>query len=350
MSKEHIFVTGGAGFIGSRVCRRLVEDQYQVTCYDKLDPKSTNPRTIRDLISKENFHLVEGDILDLGKLKGEMGTNPDAVIHLAAISHVGEGLRHPSSTFMINASGTFNVLRAAQEQGVPRFHYASTDEVFGQTVGDEFNEHSTLRPRNFYAAGKAAGEMAVMAWEATHGLDVTITNSCNTYGPYQSPNKLIPKLTVRGLLDNTLTVYGSGKHIREWLFVDDHVGAILHVLDQGTFGERYLVGSGERQTNLEVIQKIANFLGLGGEMIEHVQGRPGDDEGYAIDSTALRGTGWQPNWNFDDGLGETTEWYRENRNWWSYFLAVYPDLKPEAGKEKAEVVEEIPLGKLALQT
>lgn len=330
--RKEAFVTGGAGFLGSRLSEQLISEGYYVRCFDNLDPLTTNPQTVRELVISPHFELIEGDLLDLSKLKSELG-NPDVIIHCAAIAAVDRSIRNPREAVEINTIGTLNLMEAARERGVKRVHYVSTDEVFGHSKDAAFNESSPSKPRNPYAAGKLGGEGIVTAWGATFGMEVTITNSVNNYGPRQSPDKLIPRLTVRGLMGKTLPVYGDGQQIREWLFVDDHVGAILHVLDHGTFNERYVVGSGERSANMDVVRNILHFLNLSDAAIEYIEDRKGHDVRYAVDSSKLRSLGWSPAWTFEEGIRATIEWYKSNRHWWEYYMYVYPDLKPEPVKE-----------------
>jgi dTDP-glucose 4,6-dehydratase len=321
--KEKMLVTGGAGFIGSHLCRELVDLGNETT---------VNPVTIRDLLDSPNFELVEGDILDERKLREEF-RGVDAIIHAAAISSVDRSIRRPRETVMINALGTYAVLESARQVGVKRVHYVSTDEVFGHAKSGSFTESSPVGPRNPYAAGKLAGEAFMGAWGTTFGMEVTITNSVNNYGPYQTPDKLIPRMCTRGLVGNTLPVYGDGKQLREWLFVDDHVKAILHVLNHGAFGERYCVGSGEVRENIEIVRRIMGFLGLSDEIVEYVEDRKGHDLRYAVDSSKLRSLGWKPEGAFEEGLDETIAWYKNNRAWWEYYLLVYPDIEPGGYRE-----------------
>ena len=330
--RKEAFVTGGAGFIGSRLSEKLIHEGYKVRCFDNLDPLTINPQTVNELILSPHFELIEGDILDLTKLKRELG-NPDVIIHCAAIAAVDRSIRNPQEAVEINTTGTMNVIEAAREKGAKRVHYVSTDEVFGHSKDAAFNENSPSKPRNAYAAGKLGGEGIVTAWGATYGMEVTITNSVNNYGLRQSPDKLIPRLTVRGLLGKSLPVYGDGQQIREWLFVDDHVDAILHVLDHGTFNQRYLVGSGERKANIDVVNKILQFLNLPNAAIEYIEDRKGHDMRYAVDSSKIRALGWSPKWTFEEGIEQTIEWYKNNKHWWEYYMFVYPDLEPELVKE-----------------
>lgn len=324
---ERIFVTGGLGFVGSRICGLLLKQGAEVITYDNVDKKSTNPKTIENLQKHPRLEIVEGDILDEKKLEKEL-KNSDAIIHAAAISSVDRSIKEPALTTKINVLGTLNVLESAKKKGVKRVHFVSTDEVFGQAVEHSFNEQSLFAPRNPYASSKLASEALMQSWSETFGMEITITNSVNNYGPYQSPEKLIPRLCVRGINGNTLPVYGNGKQVREWLFVDDHAKAILHVLNHGTFNQRYCVGSGETRENIEIVKRIISSLGLKDEVIEYVSDRKGHDIRYAVDSSKIHSIGWKPEKSFEEGLTETIEWYKNNRSWWEYYLVTYPDLAP----------------------
>lgn len=333
--REHYLVTGGAGFVGSHACRTLLESGKKVTCYDKIDPQSVNTATLFELAKHPHFEFVRGDLLDLPSLEKVLGAHPDAVLHFGAISAVDRSIRNPLEAIATNGMGTANVLEAARTNGVQRFHYVSTDEVFGHSVYGAFNEDTQCAPRNPYAAGKMAGEAATLAYGGTFGMEVTITNCVNNYGPYQAPDKLIPRLTVRGLTGNTLPVYGDGQQVREWIYVDDHVKAVLHVLNHGAFGERYCVGTGETHQNIQIVERIMAQLGLDESAIAYVEDRKGHDLRYAVDAAKIRALGWKPEHTFQESIDKTINWYKDNGNWWRYFIAVYPDLEPAQKQEVA---------------
>lgn len=312
-------MTGGAGFIGLHLCEALLRQRHTVTCYDSLAPQLVNPHAAQELEGRTGFRLVPGDVLDLAALQRAF-TDHDVVIHAAAIASVDRSIRSPVDAIDTNARGTLYVLEAARRCGIERVHYVSTDEVYGHTEAGTFDERSPSRPRNPYAAGKAGGEAVLHAYGASYGLKVTITNACNTYGPRQALDRLIPRLIVRAILGKSLPVYGDGQHIREWLHVDDHVAAILEVLDKGAPGGTYCVGSGERVSNLSIAQQIAEHVGLGQDGIELVEDRRGHDRRYAVDSSRLQELGWRPEQGFDAGLIETVKWYLDNRIWWEHFV------------------------------
>jgi dTDP-glucose 4,6-dehydratase len=297
----------------------------RVVAFDALDRRTVAPNTIAELQRNPNFRLIQGDILDRTALFEYMD-GADAVIHLAAISAVDQSIKRPIEAVQTNAIGTLNVIEAARSVGVKRIHLVSTDEVFGHAIDDSFNESSQIAPRNPYAAGKAASEAIALAMGTTYGMEVTITNSANNYGPYQAPEKLIPRLTIRGIQGSSLPVYGDGRQVREWIHVDDHVSAIIHVLAHGISGERYCVGSNETTENISLVKVILNTLGLDEKYIEFVRDRAGHDIRYSVNSTKLRSTGWNSIHTFNESIVDTIEWYRDNPNWWNYYLSVYPDL------------------------
>jgi dTDP-glucose 4,6-dehydratase len=321
MAPDRILVTGGVGFIGSHLCETLLRRGYAVTCYDILRADLVNPATLDRFAGFSRFTFVEDDILNSERLRASM-TGHDAVIHSAAVSSVDRSLRSPGEAITVNVTGTLNVLEAARDVGVPRVHYVSTDEVWGQISHGHFHEDSPTRPRNPYAAGKAGGEAIALAWGSTYGINVTITNACNTYGPYQKPDKLIARSIVRLLRGDRPTIYGDGKHIREWIHVEDHAAAILAVLEEGERGERYCVGSGERFSTLDVVRSILAHFGAVDDRVEFMDDRVSNDRRYALDSAALQKLGWRPGLEFDEGLTKTVEWYTQNERWWKYFADV----------------------------
>lgn len=312
------FITGGAGFVGWHLCDLMLGEGHSVTCYDILDPLVVNPDLGR-VGMHPRFTLVNGDILDLDTLCTTMAGH-ELVIHAAAQSAVDRSIRDPVSTFRMNALGTVNILEAVRHSGIARVHYVSTDEVFGASNSGSFTEGSPWRPRNPYSAGKAAGEAAILAWGNTYGLAVTVTNGTNNYGERQSLDKVIPRMVVRALLGKTLPVYGDGRQMREWLHVTDHCRAIWHVIQHGLPGQSYCVGGGLIAENIEIVRRLLDILGLDDSRIEFVADRPGHDRRYAVDTSKLRQLGWAPGVPFEQGLRDTVAWYRENRQWWEFFL------------------------------
>ncbi len=332
-----IFVTGGAGFIGSALVRHLINNtDYDVLNYDKL----TYAGTLTSLKSVEDntrYQFMQGDINDGAKLKAAFTAfQPDIITHLAAESHVDRSIDGPSAFIETNLVGTYTMLQAAlnywrelppAQQNAFRFHHISTDEVFG-SLGEEglFSETTPYDPRSPYSATKAGADHLVSAWGHTYGLPVLITNCSNNYGPYHFPEKLIPLMIVKCLAGEALPVYGKGANIRDWLYVDDHVRALQCVFETGKVGETYAIGGNCERKNLDVVQVITSILdelhpcGNGKsykEQISFVADRPGHDARYAIDASKIRDElGWQPEETFETGIAKTVLWYLENKDWW----------------------------------
>jgi len=314
-----VLVTGGAGFVGWHLCDLILGEGHTVTCYDILDPLVVNPDLGR-VGSHPRFTLVRGDVLDPVALRSAM-IGHDLVIHAAAQSAVDRSIKEPVTTFQVNALGTVNVLEVAQQLGVRRFHYVSTDEVFGAAFLGSFTEDSPWRPRNPYAAGKVAGEAAVLAWSNTYGMVITVTNGTNNYGERQGLDKVIPRLVVRGLLGQTLPVYGDGRQMREWLHVTDHCQAIWRVIQGGIPGQSYCVGGGTVTENIQVARCIIEELKLDESRIQFVADRSRSRPPLCRRLIGkLRQLGWIPTVPFEEGLRKTIRWYRENRSWWEGFL------------------------------
>ena len=332
-----ILVTGGAGFIGSAVVRRLVRRDYRVINLDKLT-YAGNTASLKSIEDAPNHRLVEGDIGDvplvLSLLREE---TVDGIMHLAAESHVDRSIDAPAAFVETNVVGTFRLLSAALEhwrglngtaRAAFRFHHVSTDEVFGDLPfeGGLFTEDTPYAPSSPYSASKAASDHFVRAWHETYGLPVVLSNCSNNYGPYHFPEKLIPLTILNALQGKPLPVYGKGENVRDWLFVDDHAEALELVLTRGTMGESYNVGARQERANLQVVEAICDALDArvplaGGSprrsLITFVQDRPGHDRRYAIDCSKIeRDLGWKAAEDFDSGLAKTIDWYLDNRWWW----------------------------------
>ncbi|MGE5426188.1 MAG: dTDP-glucose 4,6-dehydratase [Bacillota bacterium] len=314
-----LLVTGGAGFIGSNFILYWISKHPEddIINFDAL----TYAGNLENLISLENdnrYHFIKGDIADPEAVEAAMA-GVDAVVHFAAESHVDRSIINSADFVRTNVEGTRVLLDAAKRLGNIRFHHVSTDEVFGALpLGDgKFNEATPYDPRSPYSASKAASDHLVRAYFHTHGLPVTISNCSNNYGPYQFPEKLIP-LFVTNLIDGKkVPVYGQGSNVRDWIHVRDHNRGVEMILEKGKLGETYCLGGASERTNLQITQKIIELMGADDKMIEYVADRPGHDLRYAIDfSKAERELGWRPETNFDDGLAETVEWYRQNEGWW----------------------------------
>lgn len=333
---QTILVTGGAGFIGSAVCRHLVAAGRRVINLDKLT-YAGNPASLRSIEGATNYRFVEGDIADVALVLSLLRAESiDGIMHLAAESHVDRSIDGPGEFVETNVVGTFRLLTAAldywrgleeQRRQSFRFHHISTDEVFGDLPFDSglFTEETPYKPSSPYSASKAASDHFVRAWHETYGLPVVLSNCSNNYGPYHFPEKLIPLTILNALEGKKLPVYGRGENVRDWLYVDDHARALELVLTRGTAGESYNVGGHEERTNLEVVEAICDLLdarvplstGPRRELISFVTDRPGHDRRYAIDASKIeRDLGWHPTESFQSGLAKTVDWYLENQWWW----------------------------------
>ena len=332
-----ILVTGGAGFIGSAVCRHLVAGETRVVNLDKLT-YAGNLASLADLEGKPNYRFVQGDIADaetVGALLREERVG--AIMHLAAESHVDRSIDGPADFIETNIVGTFRLLEAAlgywktlsgAEAEAFRFHHVSTDEVFGDLPFDEgvFREDTPYDPSSPYSASKAASDHLVRAWHRTYGLPVVVSNCSNNYGPFHFPEKLIPLVILNALHERPLPVYGEGANVRDWLYVDDHARALEAVVSKGKPGETYLIGGRAERTNLQVVEAICDLLDAKGprpggaryrDLIEFVTDRPGHDRRYAIDPSKIESElGWAAQESFETGLSKTIDWYLAREDWW----------------------------------
>lgn len=347
MTNKRCLVTGGCGFIGSALVRHLVKNEdATVLVVDNLsyagvpeslieaglDPERLPPRGDLSLADGARLSLFAADICDSEAMARAFARfRPDTVFHLAAQTHVDRSIDGPAEFVRTNVAGTAALLDVARAWWRERpsfvFQHISTDEVYG-ALGKTgaFTEETPYAPHSPYSATKAAGDHLVRAWRDTYGLPVLITNCSNNYGPYQFPEKLIPLTVLNALEGKEIPVYGDGANVRDWLYVDDHVGALCLVNEKGTAGETYNVGGGAERTNLDVVTEICAILderrprpqGHYADLIRFVGDRPGHDLRYAVDSTKLRSTlGWQPQVEFSDGLRRTVDWYLENGWWWN---------------------------------
>ncbi len=334
-----ILVTGGAGFIGSALVRHLVlETGATVIDVDKLT-YAGNLESLAEAREHPRHRFCRVDVADGPALREVFGRErPTAVMHLAAESHVDRSIDAPGEFVHSNVTGTYTLLAEAMRcwRALPpdeaarfRFLHVSTDEVYGSLGADgRFTEATAYRPHSPYSASKAGSDHLVRAWFDTYGFPTLVTNCSNNYGPYQFPEKLIPLNVLKALAGEPMPVYGRGENVRDWLYVDDHVAALLLVLERGRPGETYLVGGGGERRNLDVVEMIADLVdelaggrapsaGRRRDLITFVADRPGHDLRYAIDSTKLRTElGWRPRESFETGLRRTVRWYLENRTWW----------------------------------
>lgn len=334
---KRVMVTGGAGFIGSAVCRYLVlEKQIHVLNVDKLT-YAGNLSSLSEISDNPLYQFAQVDICDSGAVSALLEEfRPDAVMHLAAETHVDRSIDGPSAFIQTNMVGTAVLLECGKEywsslepdeKAAFRFHHISTDEVYGSLGLDGlFQETTPYDPRSPYAASKASSDHLVMAWHHTYGLPVIITNCSNNYGPYHYPEKLIPLVILNALDEKPLPIYGKGEHIRDWLYVEDHARALVQVVESGRVGETYNVGGRNERTNLEVVEAICTVLdklsprkdgGAYCDLITFVKDRPGHDMRYAIDASKLETElGWKAEENFETGIRRTVQWYLDNAWWW----------------------------------
>lgn len=318
-----LLVTGGAGFIGSNFIfywlKHHPEDR--VVCLDKLT-YAGNLATLAPVMDHPKFRFVRGDICDRGAVDRLFGEEqPQAVINFAAESHVDRSIQAPEIFLQTNVLGTQVLLDACRSHGGVRFHQVSTDEVYGDLPLDRpdllFTEDSPLRPSSPYSASKAGADLLALAYFRTYGLPVTVSRCSNNYGPYQFPEKLIPRMIVRALVGKTLPVYGGGENVRDWLHVDDHCTALDCILHSGKAGEVYNIGGHSERTNLEIVGLICHRLEVPSEQVVHVADRKGHDKRYAIDSGKLaQQLGWHPKVPFEAGMEATINWYLDHRYWW----------------------------------
>jgi len=331
-----ILVTGGAGFIGSAVVRLAVARGHQVVNLDALT-YAANPENVASVADSPLYAFEHADIRDRAALDRILAAHrPDAVMHLAAESHVDRSIDGPGAFVETNITGTYNLLEAARAywlgNGRPegfRFHHISTDEVFG-SLGPtgQFTETTPYDPRSPYSASKAASDHLVRAWHETYGLPVVLTNCSNNYGPYHFPEKLVPVVILNALHGRGIPVYGDGGNVRDWLYVEDHADALLLCLERGAVGRSYNIGGENEATNIDLVRMICAHLdalrpqGAPHErLIRFVADRPGHDRRYAIDPARIRSElGWRPSVTVDEGLRRTVAWYLDNESWWRPLL------------------------------
>jgi len=315
---KKILITGGAGFIGSHVVRLFVK-KYPETAIFNLDKLTYagNPANLRDIESDSRYRFIHGDICDPVLVKDLLRREKiSTIIHFAAESHVDRSITDASDFIKTNVLGTFTLLDVALSEHIDRFIHISTDEVYGSTSRGSFKETDPLNPSSPYSSSKASSDLIARSYFITHGLPVIITRCTNNYGPYQYPEKLIPLFITNLLEGKKIPVYGTGKNVRDWIHVLDHCRAIDRVLDQGTPGDIYNIGSDNERSNIYITQMILNALGKDESCIEYVKDRPGHDFRYSLDSSKLRSLGWKPEYSFIDGLQDTVEWYIANEWWW----------------------------------
>lgn len=338
-----ILVTGGAGFIGGNFVYHMLANHpdYKIVCLDKLT-YAGNLSTLESALKNPNFTFVKGDIADKDFVDELFEKEKfDIVVNFAAESHVDRSIENPQLFLVTNILGTQVLLDASKKYGVKRYHQVSTDEVYGDLPLDRpdlmFTEQTPLHTSSPYSASKASADLLVQAYYRTYGTPVTISRCSNNYGPYHFPEKLIPLMITRALADESLPVYGDGKNVRDWLYVEDHCRAIDLIIHNGKVGEVYNVGGHNEMANIDIVKLILKELGKPESLVTYVADRKGHDRRYAIDPAKIhRELGWLPETKFADGIKKTVRWYLENRKWWediingeykNYYARMYGDRK-----------------------
>lgn len=315
----HLLVTGGAGFIGSNFVHHVIDNtDHRVTVLDKLTYAGN--RASLDGLPEDRFAFVQGDIADAELVDG-LFQGVDAVVHYAAESHNDNSLHDPRPFLDTNIIGTYTLLEAARRHGT-RFHHISTDEVYGDLELDDparFTESTPYNPSSPYSSTKAGSDLLVRAWVRSFGVQATISNCSNNYGPYQHIEKFIPRQITNVIRGIRPKLYGKGENVRDWIHADDHSSAVLTILEKGVIGETYLIGADGEKNNKDVVELILELMGRPRDAYDHVTDRAGHDLRYAIDSTKLRTElGWTPRYqDFEAGLAATIDWYRANEDWWA---------------------------------
>jgi len=313
-----ILVTGGLGFIGTNFIRYMLsrDREVEITNIDKVGVGS-NLENLEDLNGQANYRFIRGDISDL-RLMAEAIKDVDAIVNFAAETHVDRSIREPRPFIQSNVLGVFTILEAMRKYNRDAcLVHISTDEVYGEIRRGSFKESDRLNPSNPYSASKASADMLCLAYHRTYNLNVKITRCTNNFGPYQFPEKLIPKTIIRAIRNLKVPVYGTGRNVRDWIYVLDHCEAIRLVLENGGSGEIYNISSGNELENIEVVRMILRHLGKDEDLIFFVEDRPGHDLRYSLDSSKIRSElGWRPLHDFPSALKETVEWYLRNESWW----------------------------------
>lgn len=312
---DTVLVTGGAGFIGSNFVRMLLkETDLEVINLDLLT-YAGNPANLKDVEKNPHYNFIRGDIADK-KAVSQALAGVDTVFHFAAESHVDNSIKDASAFVHTNVLGTKTVVECAMDAGVGRMVHVSTDEVYGSVESGSSKETDMLEPRNPYSATKAASDLLALSYVNTFGLDLVVTRSSNNYGAYQYPEKFLPLFITNIIEGKKVPVYGDGRNIRDWLWVEDNCRGILLAGQRGKKGEIYNIGGGNEVENIEVTKKILQLMGKDDSFIQHVQDRKGHDKRYSLDSSKMHSLGWKPRKEFGDGLRETIDWYKKNEKWW----------------------------------
>ncbi len=316
-----LLVTGGLGFIGSNFCRYILEkhSEYELINVDKIGI-GANPANLHDIENDKRYTFIKGDICN-PQLMNRLVHQVDAVVNIAAETHVDRSIADPYLFLENNTVGTFTILEAIRKHNhKARLLQVSTDEVYGEALEGSFTENTPPKPSNPYSASKAAADMFVQSYHKTFGINAVITRCTNNFGPYQLPEKLIPKTVIRALRDLPIPIYGLGRNIRDWIYVQDHCEALATVLEKGISGEVYNVSAGNEVPNIEIARKIISLLNKPESLITFVEDRPGHDTRYSLNSSKIRGMlDWKPKFSFETSLESTVKWYLEHEHWWTPF-------------------------------
>ena len=322
ISDQTFLVTGGCGFIGSNFVHYLHRNFSDATIVnlDKLT-YAGNPENLRDIEDSVQYHFVKGDICDKELVESIFREHhPDMVVNFAAESHVDRSIGAPEDFINTDVYGAYRLLEVSKEFNVDKFIQISTDEVYGSIDDGTFSETDPLMPRNPYAASKAGADRLAYSYSQTYDMPVIITRASNNFGPYQYPEKLIPLFVTNAIDDEQLPLYGDGKNVRDWLYVEDHCDAVCFIIQYGENGETYNIGGGNEKQNIEITKSIISALGKDESLIKYVRDRQGHDRRYALDTRKLEALGWVPKYREDDGfqkaMQRTVDWYSENENWW----------------------------------
>jgi len=315
----NLLVTGGAGFIGSNFIRHILNKYpgYKIINLDKLTYRG-NLDNLRDIENDPRYGFVKGDVCDKKVVDQLVSKRPDAIIHMAAETHVDRSIMDSKIFIETDIIGTQTLLEAVKKYSISRYIQISTDEVYGSIDQGSFTEESHIQPNNPYSSAKAGADLVVRAYHQTYDLPILITRSSNNFGPYQYPETIIPLFATNLLEDKKIPVYGDGQQVRDWLYVLDNCEGIDRVLHYGQIGEVYNIGGSNERTNLEITNIILEHLNKDENSIEYVDDRLGHDRRYSIDSSKLQNLGWQPKYNFEDAMFNTIQWYRENGSWWKH--------------------------------
>jgi dTDP-glucose 4,6-dehydratase len=330
-----ILITGGLGFIGSNFCRYTLtkHPDYEIINIDKIGI-GANPTNLKELENEKRYKFIKGNICD-SNILNKLIKQVNAVVNIAAETHVDRSLANPPVFIENNTVGTFTILEAIRKHNnKAKLIQVSTDEIYGEIKKGSFKEHDRPNPSNPYSASKAAADMLVLAYHRTYGLHTIISRCTNNFGPYQFPEKLIPKTIIRASLNLKVPIYGLGRNVRDWIHVLDHCEALDMLLQDGKEGEIYNISSGNEYENIEVVKRILKIMDKDESLIEFVEDRPGHDVRYSLDSSKIRSElGWKPKYNFKDALKETVKWYLKNEYWWKP-LATEQVLHPTPWKLK----------------